>query len=78
MADEWGALCAATLTPKYVANKLLISYGGLLTVGGGGAGRSRTGETTRRSFRKSREISPVIRISMPGLGRPYMPKMMHG
>ena len=35
MADEWGALCAAALTPKYVSHKPLINYGGWYSMGKG-------------------------------------------
>ena len=41
MLDEWGALCAASLTPKYISHKPLIFYGGKLSVRKG----SEPGET---------------------------------
>ena len=28
MAYEWGVMCAAALTPKYVSHKPFINYGG--------------------------------------------------
>ena len=34
IADEWGALCASTLTPSSVADEPLINYGGRRTVTG--------------------------------------------
>ena len=30
MVDEWGALCASTLTTKDISHKPLINYGGKL------------------------------------------------
>ena len=36
MADEWGAMCAAALTPKYVSQKPLINYGWWSSMGKGG------------------------------------------
>ena len=36
MADDWGALCAVALTPKYVAHKPLINYVGWSSMGKGG------------------------------------------
>ena len=35
MADEWGELCSSALTPKYVAHKPLLNYGGWYSMGKG-------------------------------------------
>ena len=35
MADEWGELCSSALTPKYVAHKPLLNYGGWSSMGKG-------------------------------------------
>ena len=55
VADQWGALCTATLTPSAVTHKTLINYGGRQTVTGGEKAETEEKETQNQEEEKRKE-----------------------